>query len=125
MSTDQATLDELWRVRNAAVVAMAQTEDLVRRAVRSASTEELAAMLDTYSPARAIGPEWTRTFEPLIERLWTWRDDATLADLAGMFRARGPAWAAVANALSPENGAAIRAALRHPAWARMPAFGML
>ncbi|MSP05379.1 MAG: hypothetical protein EXR05_09135 [Acetobacteraceae bacterium] len=120
--TSRATLGELWRVRNAAAVTLALTEDQMRRAVLSAGVPELLELLDQFSPARAVGPEWARTFEPLIERLWAWRDDATMAVLAEAYRARGPAWMAVVNALSPEQGAMIRADLRHPAWARLPAF---
>ena len=69
--------------------------DQMRRAVLGASVQDLVALIEFYSPARAIGPEWTRTFEPLVERLWAWRDDATMAALAETFRARGPAWMAV------------------------------
>jgi hypothetical protein len=48
-----------------------------------------------------------------------------MAALADAFRARGVPWMAVTNALSPENGERIRASLRHPAWARLPAFAMV
>ncbi|MBS0642975.1 MAG: hypothetical protein JSS43_24185 [Proteobacteria bacterium] len=122
MSNDQANLDELWRLRNAAAVTLGLTEDQMRRAVRGASVDELIALVETFAPGRAPGPEWTRTFEPLVERLWSWRDDATMAALAETFQARGMPWAAVANALSVENGARIKAGLRHPAWARQAAF---
>jgi hypothetical protein len=124
MNDNQATLDELWRVRNAAAVTLALTEDQMRRAIRGAEIAELVALIESYSPARAVGPEWSRTFEPLVERLWTWRDDATMAALADAFRARGMPWMAVTNALSPENGAVIRGDLRHPAWARLPAMAV-
>lgn len=123
-TTSRATLGELWRVRNAAAVTLSLTEDQMRRAVLGARVEELLELINNFSPARAIGPEWARTFEPLIERLWAWRDDATMAALADAYRARGPAWTAVVNALSPEQGAHIRADLRHPAWARLPAFAV-
>lgn len=116
-----STLDELWRVRNAAAATLALTEDQMRRAVRDAGLDDLVALLDTFSPARAIGPEWTRTFEPLVERLWLWRDDATMAALAEVYRARGMPWAAVTNALSPEQGMQVRGGVRHPAWSRLPA----
>jgi hypothetical protein len=118
----QAALDELWRVRNAAAVTLSLTEEQMRRAVQGAGMDDLLALIDSFSPARAIGPDWARTFGPLIERLWTWRDDATMAALADAYRARGPAWMAVVIALSPEQGTHIRASLHHPAWARLPAF---
>ena len=122
MSNEAATLDELWRVRNAAAVTLGLTEDQMRRAVRSAGVDDLVALIETFAPGRAPGPEWTRTFEPLVERLWMWRDSATMAALSANFAARGMPWAAVANALAPENGARIKARLQHPAWARLPAF---
>lgn len=122
MNDNQSTLGELWRIRNAAAATLALTEDQMRRAILGADIDDIVALIESYSPARAAGPEWTRTFEPLIERLWAWRDDATMAALADVFRARGMPWMAVTNALSAENGAIIREDLRHPAWARLPAF---
>lgn len=122
MSTE---LCDLWRLRNAAATTLSLSEDQMKRAVREASVDDLVAMLDTFSPARSTGPEWTRTFEPLVERLWTWRDDATMAALADVFRARGMPWQPVTNALSAENGANIRATLRQPAWARQPAHAIM
>ncbi|MGE0702031.1 MAG: hypothetical protein AB7O57_23240 [Hyphomicrobiaceae bacterium] len=117
-------LRDLWRVRNAAAMSLAQSEEQMKRAIRQASVEELVAMIDTFSPARSTGPEWTRTFEPLVERLWMWADDATMARLAEVYRARGMPWAAVGNALIPEHGKAVREGLRQPAWARLPAFAV-
>lgn len=125
MSNDHGALEALWRIRNAAATALALTEEQMRRAVRDASHEQLVAMIEMFSPARATGPEWTRSFEPLIERLWTWCDDATMATLAEVFRARGMPWMAVANALSPEHGTILRADLRHPAGVRLPAFSIM
>lgn len=122
MSNTQATLAELWRVRNAAALTLSLTEDQMRRAVMGASIDDLVSLIEGFSPARAVGPEWTRTFEPFVERLWAWRDDATMAALAEVFRARGMPWMAITNALSPEHGNLIRSETRHPAWARLPAF---
>ena len=47
-----------------------------------------------------------------------------MAALAAEFTARGMPWMAVANAFAPERGAEIRAKVRQPAWARVPAFGL-
>jgi len=118
----ETSLGEVWRMRNAAAATLALSEEQMRRAVREASVDELVSLIETFSPARSAGPEWTRTFEPLVERLWTWREDDTMAALAEVFRARGMPWLAVTNALSPEQGARVRTELRHPAWARLPAF---
>ena len=122
MAGGNRRLHEVWRVRNAAAEALARCEEQLRVALCAATVEELVALVESFSPALSAGPEWTRTFDPLIERLWTWRDDATMAALAADFKARGVPWAAVANALLPEHGVQIRAGLRHPAWARLPAF---
>lgn len=122
MSNDQEPLAACWRVRNAAAETLALAEQQMRRAVGEADVARLVALIETFAPARSAGPEWTRTFEPLVERLWAWRDDATMAALAEAFHARGMPWMAVTNALSPENGAKIRANTRQPAWARLPAF---
>jgi hypothetical protein len=122
MSIDAAKLGDLWRVRNAAAQTLALTEEQMRRAIREASHDVLVELIDGYSPALSTGPEWTRTFDPLVERLWAWRDDATMAALAATFKERGITWGPVVNALSPENGARLRTGLRHPAWARLPAF---
>jgi hypothetical protein len=123
MSND--LLCECWKTRTAAATSLALNEEQMRRTVREADVDALVALIETFSPARSGGPEWTRSFEPLIERLWTWRDDATMASLAEVFRARGMPWMAVTNALSAENGAAVRASLRQPAWARLPAFALV
>ena len=124
MTDDLPTLAEVWRVRNAAAVTLALTEDQMRRAVRGASVADLVAMLESFSPARSTGPDWTRTLEPLVERLWAWCDDAILAQVAEVFRARGMPWMSVTNALSEANGVRVRSDTREPAWARMPAFAV-
>jgi hypothetical protein len=125
MSNDHALLGEIWRIRNAAAATLALTEEQMRRAVHEASVEQLVSLIETFSPARSFGPEWTRTFEPLAERLWAWRDDETIAALAEVFRARGIPWMAVTNALSPDRGVLARANVRQPAWARLPAFTLV
>ncbi len=124
MTIPSTDLVDLWRVRNAAAQTLTLAEESMRRAIRGASIEDLAAMIDGYAPALSTGPEWTRTFDPLIERLWTWRDDQTMAALAAIYKARGVPWAPVANALSPENGARITSEMRQPHWARLPAFAI-
>ncbi len=115
-------LSDRWRIRNAVAMSLVLDEERMQDAVRQATIAELVELLESFSPARSSGPEWTRSFEPLVERLWTWCDDATMASLAEAFRARGIPWLAVANALAPEQGARIRGELRHPAWARLPSF---
>lgn len=117
-------LKDLWRLRNAAASMLVLSEEQMRHAISDAGVEQLVALIETFAPARSTAPEWTRSFEPLVERLWAWCDEATMADLADVFRARGMPWAAVANALSPEHGGRMRSALRQPAWARLPAFAI-
>jgi hypothetical protein len=125
MTQEPVTLSEVWRLRNAAAVTLGLCEDQMRRAVSAASIDQLVALIETFAPGRSTGPDWTRTFEPLAERLWAWRDDATMAELEAAFRARGVPWMGVTNALSPEAGARSRGNLRHPAGARLPAFAMV
>lgn len=122
MSSPDADLGSLWQSRTKAAECLGRTEDDMRRACQAASVDQLAALIDTFSPARSRGPEWTRTFEPLVEHLWLWSDDATMAALAAIYKARGMPWAAVANALSAAHGQRVRASVRHPAWAKLPAF---
>ena len=118
----RCALTDAWALRNATAEALLKAEDHVRRAVEGASVAELIALIEAFSPARSPGPEWTRSFEPLVERLWAWCDAATMAALEAEFQARGMPWLAVANALAPERGADLRGRLRQPAWSRFPSF---
>lgn len=114
---------DAWELRNAAAATLIKAEDHVRRLLQGANAEQLLGMLESFSPARSPGPEWTRTFDALAERLWTWCEPATLAALESEFRGRGPNWLAVANALTPERGKELQAQLkRSSAEARLPAF---
>lgn len=122
MGSAMNDLNELWKIRNAAAATLVLSEDQMRLAVREASVEDLVTLIEAFSPGRSPGPEWTRTFEPLVERLWAWRGDETMAALAEVFRARGMPWMAVTNSFLPEHGERVRAGLRQPAWARLPAF---
>ena len=115
-------LTDAWTLRNATAEAFLKAEDHVRLAIERASVAELIALIEAFSPARSPGPEWTRSFEPLVERLWAWCDAATMAALEAEFQARGMPWLAVANALAPEHGEELRGRLRQPAWARYPSF---
>jgi len=119
------SLRESWELRNAAAVTLIKAEEQLRRLLEAASVSEIVGVLEAFSPARSPGPEWTRTFDALTERLWTWCDAATLAGVEAEFRARGPNWVAVANALTPERGAEVQAQLRRSTGggeARLPPF---
>jgi hypothetical protein len=117
------SLRETWALRNAAADTLIRAEGHLRRQLEAASTGEIAALLESFSPARSPGPEWTRSFDPLVEHLWAWCDPELLSALEAEFRARGPAWVAVANALSPDYGERVRRQLgRHTAAGRMPTF---
>src|SRR6516165_4889629 len=85
-------LKDLWQVRNVAAGVLVLSEEQMRRAIGGATVEQLTALIETFSPARSTGPDWTRSFEPLVERLWAWCDATTLAELADVFRARGIPW---------------------------------
>ena len=64
----------------------------LQRLVAAASVEQLVTLIEAFSPTRALGPDWTRSFEPLVERLWAWGDPTKLAAIEATFRARGPSW---------------------------------
>jgi hypothetical protein len=117
------SLRETWELRNAAAMTLIKTEEQLRHQVQAATAEELISLLEAFSPARSPGPEWTRTFDPLIERLWAWCDPTTLSQVEAEFRGRGQPWAAVANSLAPERGEQLRQQLRRGSPAtRLPAF---
>ena len=117
------SLRESWELRNLAAETLIKSELQLRRLLESASAEQLVQLLESFSPARSPGPEWTRSFEALAERLWAWCDPALLGELEREFRARGAGWVPVANAFTADQGERIRAQLRQgsPA-ARMPRF---
>lgn len=121
---DPRTLVGAWATRNAATEALLRTEHHVRRLLAEATAEELVALVEEFSPTRSPGPEWSRSFEPLVERIWVWTRPEAIVAAEASFRARGPIWMAVANALAPENGERLRAQLRQPAWARIPALAL-
>ena len=118
----RCALRDTWALRNATAEALLRAEDHVRLLIEGATVAELVALIEAFSPARSPGPEWTRSFEPLVERLWAWCDDETMAALEAEFRARGLPWLAVANDFLPERGAELRERTRQPAWARFPSF---
>jgi hypothetical protein len=116
-------LRETWDLRNAAAATLIKTEERMRRLCEAATAEDIVGLLEAFSPARSPGPEWTRSFEPLIEHLWTWCTEETLSKVEAEFRSRGRPWEAVANALAPEHGVRLRQQLRpYSAAARLPAF---
>jgi hypothetical protein len=117
------SLREAWELRNAAAATTIKAEEQLRRLLEAADVGQIVSLLEAFSPARAPGPEWTRTFDPLVERLWVWCEPAALAAVEAEFRARGGPWLPVANALTPERGEELRAQLRRrSAQTRLPPF---
>src|SRR5258708_5283569 len=119
------SLRETWELRNAAAATLIKAEAQLRRLLETASVAEVNGFLEAFSPARSGGPEWTRTLAALPERLGTWCAPATLAAVEREFRARGPNWLSVANALTPERGQELQAQLRRSSSsgeARLPPF---
>src|SRR5579864_160655 len=106
-------LRSTWDLRTAAAETLVKVEYQLRSQCQAASSDELITLLDTFSSARSPGPEWTRSFDALVEHLWMWCDPKLIASIEEDFRGRGPAWGAVANALLPDNGERIRARLQH------------
>jgi hypothetical protein len=113
---------EAWELRNAAAFSLVRIEEHFRGVVSGASPADLIELLDSFSPARSPGPEWTRSFDQLIERLWAWCAPQLLADVRSEYEARGSAWSAIANALAPDEGARIRARLASSQTTRLPPF---
>ena len=112
-----------WDLRIAAAETLIKIEVQLRDALQAASAEDVIAMLEAFSPARSPGPEWTRTFDALVEHLWCWCAPSVLETAESALRTRAGQWAAVANALTPEYGAKVRARLAHPPVpSRMPPF---
>jgi hypothetical protein len=117
------TLRQSWDLRNSAAETLIKIECQLRDELRAASQPDVTALLESFSPARSPGPEWTRSFDALVEHVWTWCDPQLIASIEQDFRDRGPAWGAVANALLPEHGERVRARLGHPAVpSRVPPF---
>jgi len=116
-----AGLAAAWTHRNTLAEALDQALDWVAAELRRASIEELIDFLGSFVPARSLGPEWTASFERLVEQLWEHLPPDTLARLEAEFRARGPIWAPVANSLTPEHGDRLRSRRWHPSGARRPA----
>jgi hypothetical protein len=119
---DACSLKGAWALRNASAQALLLAESHLQRMIEDANVADLVTLVETFSPTRSTGPDWNRTFEPLVERLWTWCDDETMAALHADFAARGMPWMAVANAFAPDRAAEVRARVRRPAWSRFPVF---
>ena len=120
--TPPCNLKDAWNLRNVTAQAMLLAEAHMQAEVTSATVDELIALVEAFSPTRSAGPDWTRSFAPLAERLWHWCTDETMAALEADFTARGMPWMAVANAFSPERGAQLRERVRPTAWGRFPRF---
>jgi hypothetical protein len=120
------SLRAAWELRNAAADTLIRIEEQLRQQLEQASSADIVELLEAFSPARSSGPEWSRSLDPLIERLWTWCDSETLAAVKVELEARGPVWSPTVNALAPERGAAIRAHLASPlAPSRLPPFTLV
>ena len=117
------TLRATWELRNSAAETLIRAEEQLQRQLRAATVADLITLLESFSPARSPGPEWTRSFDPLVERLWAWCEPELLSQVEASFRTRGGAWAPVANALSPEFGEHVRRRLQRGAeGVRLPRF---
>lgn len=114
-----------WELRNAAAETLVKIEYQLRSQCQAASADDMVALLETFSTARSPGPEWTRSFDALVEHLWQWCDPALLAEIEANFRARGAPWTAIANALSAEYGTRVRQRLsQSTAPSRLPPFSL-
>lgn len=116
-----AELREAWKLRLTLAAALEQALDWAGREIAAASAEELTDFCGSFYPGRAAGPEWIASFDRFVELLWLHARPETLAEVEAAFRARGPLWAPITNALSPEHGARLRERDWRPSGARRPA----
>jgi hypothetical protein len=110
-----------WKLRTALAGALDLALDEVNEQLSVSSTAVLIEFIDSFSPARAPGPEWVVTFDRLVEQIWEVVDGERIAALEAEYRARGPIWAAVANSFVPQRGEKLRAERRRPHGARRAA----
>jgi hypothetical protein len=110
-----------WTHRNTLAEALDQALDWVAAELRRATVDELTDFLGSFSPARAAGPEWTASFERLVEQMWEHLSAETLAQIEAHFRARGPIWAPVANSFTAGHGERLHDRRWRPSGARRPA----
>jgi hypothetical protein len=102
------SLPDMWELRNCAAATLVKAEEHLQRQLREAGPAELAELFENFSPTRTRGSQWTRSFEPLLERVWAWADDTVIAEVETDFRNRGPMWQAVANSLTKDYGTRVR-----------------
>src|SRR5262249_21211029 len=95
-----AQLHEAWQLRNTLASALEQAIDWVGHELADATAADLIDFCGSFYPGRAGSPEWVATFEYLVDQLWLRCDPAVLAEVEQAFRARGPVWAPIANALT-------------------------
>jgi len=107
-------LTRAWKLRTTLAGALDLAVDEVNEQLDEATTAALIEFIDSFSPARAPGPEWVATFDRLVEHLWEVLDSDRIVALEAEYRARGPIWAAVANSFVPERGEKLRAARWRP-----------
>lgn len=114
-------LARAWKLRNAVAAGLELAMDEVDERLRSATVAELVEFIDSFSPARAPGPEWVATFDRLVEQIWDSLEAPQIEELEAEYRQRGPIWAAVANSFVPDRGEKLRAARWRPHGARRAA----
>lgn len=114
-------LREAWKLRNSLAAALEQALDWVGREIERASVDELIDFCGSFYPGRAASPEWVSSFDRFVELLWQHADPTVIAQLEAAFRTRGPLWAPIANAFSPEHGTRLRARDWRAPGARRPA----
>jgi hypothetical protein len=119
---ESCTLVDAWKLRNSAAETLIKAEEHVHDLVRDADVEQLTRLIESFTATRAPGPEWSRSFDALAERLWAWCRPETLAALEADFRARGKGWEPMANAFTEKHGEALRRQVRRASGARYPAF---
>ena len=115
-------LSATWTLRNTIAEALEQTLEILERDLQDATHEERIEFIDGFMPNRSPAPEWTGSFERLVELIWGALPQDSIKAIEQEYENRpGPMWKPVARKFSDAEGENIRAKKWHPTGARKPA----
>ena len=115
-------LASTWALRNTLASALEQTLDRVTQELLAASHEERIEFIDGFMPNRSPPPEWTASFERLVELIWLTLPADVVAAIHKEYANRpGPMWKPVAEKFAVAQGERLGAQIWQPTGARRPA----
>ena len=116
------SLSETWTLRNTIAKALEQTLEVLERDLLEATHEERIEFIDGFMPNRSPAPEWTASFERLVELIWRSLPKDSIKAIEQEYENRpGPMWKPIARKFSNAEGENIQANTWHPTGARKPA----